>query len=82
MTHAMAGNLYKAAFFIRFTSVSPEIETLLQGLTATTALAEAAHLRGRLEAFDVNLPKATAGPARSFGKRAPDGKKAPGDHIG
>ena len=40
MPHAMAGNLYKAAFSIRFTSVSPEIETLLQDLTATTALAE------------------------------------------
>ena len=38
MPHAMAGNLYKAAFSIRFTSVSPEIETLLQDLTATTPL--------------------------------------------
>ena len=42
MPHAMAGNLYKAAFSIRFTSVSPEIETLLQDLTATTALADEA----------------------------------------
>jgi hypothetical protein len=37
----MAGNLYKAAFST-FTSVSPEIETLLQDLTATTALADEA----------------------------------------
>jgi hypothetical protein len=42
MPHAMAGNLYKAAFSIRFTSVSPQIETLLQDLTATTALADEA----------------------------------------
>ena len=42
MPHAMAGNLYKAAFSIRFTAVSPQIETLLQDLTATTALADEA----------------------------------------